>query len=128
MTEPYLSTDQLAARWGLRPSTLKSQRARGVGPPYETAERLASPLGAPRVRYLLAQILAFEAAHNITPLKPLVYLLPASFDLFLSLSYARLIMALQSPTCSAVLVRVKIKMENTLTMVLTAKFGASRLN
>ena len=39
-------------------------------PPYETAERLASPLGAPRVRYLLAQILAFEAAHNITPLEP----------------------------------------------------------
>ena len=70
MTEPYLSTDQLAARWGLRPSTLKGQRARGVGPPYETAERLASPLGAPRVRYSLAQILAFEAAHNITPLKP----------------------------------------------------------
>ena len=70
MTEPYLTTDQLAARWGLRPSTLKSQRARGVGPPYETAERLASPLGAPRVRYLLQQILAFEAAHNITPLKP----------------------------------------------------------
>ena len=70
MTEPHLTTDQLAARWGLRPSTLKSQRARGVGPPYETAERLASPLGAPRVRYSLAHILAFEAAHNITPLKP----------------------------------------------------------
>lgn len=70
MTEPYLTASQLAVRWGLQPSTLKSQRARGVGPPYETAERLASPLGAPRVRYLLAQILAFEAAHNITPLEP----------------------------------------------------------
>ncbi len=70
MTEPYLTTDQLAARWGLRPSTLKSQRTRGVGPPYEAAERLASPLGAPRIRYPLSQILAFEAAHNITPLIP----------------------------------------------------------
>ena len=70
MTEPYLTTEQLAARWGLQPSAVKSQRARGAGPPYVTLPRLATPAGTPRVRYPLAQLLAFEEANHITPLKP----------------------------------------------------------
>jgi hypothetical protein len=70
MTEAYLSTEQLAARWGLRPSAIKNQRARGVGPPYITLPRLATPAGTPRVQYPLAQLLAFEEANHITPLQP----------------------------------------------------------
>lgn len=70
MNEPYLTTEQLADRWGLRPATIKHQRARGVGPEYIALSRIAVPLGAARVRYPLSRILAFEAAHNITPLNP----------------------------------------------------------
>ena len=39
MTEPYLTSDQLAARWGLSPATIKGQRARGIGPVYYTIRR-----------------------------------------------------------------------------------------
>ena len=68
MTEPYLTNDQLAARWGLKPAAIKNQRARGIGPKYYTIPRIGFPAGTPRVRYSLAQILAFEEANNITPL------------------------------------------------------------
>ena len=70
MTEPYLTTDQLAARWGLKPAAIKNQRARGIGPKYYTASRVSLPSGTPRVRYNLSDILAFEEANNITPLNP----------------------------------------------------------
>jgi hypothetical protein len=68
MIEPFLTTDQLAARWGLKPSAIKNQRARGIGPVYVTAPRISTPAGTPRVRYPLSQVLAFEEANNITPL------------------------------------------------------------
>jgi hypothetical protein len=68
MTEPYLTTDQLAARWGLRPAAIKNQRARGIGPRYYTIPRIGFPAGTPRVRYPLAQVLAFEESNSITPL------------------------------------------------------------
>ena len=68
MTEPYLTTDQLAARWGVKPATIKNYRARGTGPQYYTADRFALPIGVPRVRYPISQVLAFEEANNITPL------------------------------------------------------------
>jgi hypothetical protein len=67
MTEPYLSTDQLAARWGLRPAAIKNQRARNIGPAYYTIGRIGLPAGTPRVRYPLAQVLAFEESNQITP-------------------------------------------------------------
>jgi hypothetical protein len=70
MTEPFLTTDQLAARWGLKPAAIKNQRARGIGPSYYTIGRVGFPVGTPRVRYPLAQVLAFEDANNITPLRP----------------------------------------------------------
>jgi len=70
MTEAFLSTEQLAARWGLKPSAIKNQRARGVGPPYVTMPRLATPAGTPRVRYPLAQVLAFEESNSIVPVNP----------------------------------------------------------
>ena len=67
MTEPFLTTDQLAARWGLKPAAIKNQRARGIGPDYVTASRIGTPAGVPRVRYPLSQVLAFEEANSITP-------------------------------------------------------------
>lgn len=70
MTEPYLTSDQLATRWGLSPATIKGQRARGIGPRYYTIPRISAPSGTSRVRYPLAQVLAFEEANNITPLNP----------------------------------------------------------
>jgi hypothetical protein len=70
MTEPYLTTDELAARWGLKPAAIKNQRARGIGPSYYTIPRIGFPTGTPRVRYPLAQVLAFEQANGITPLNP----------------------------------------------------------
>lgn len=70
MTEPFLTTEQLAQRWGISPSTLKSQRSRGTGPAYYTASRQCLPAGTPRVRYPLAQVLAFEETHSITPINP----------------------------------------------------------
>ena len=68
--EPYLTTEELAARWGVSPATIKNYRARGIGPGYYTAERFALPARTPRVRYPLAQVLAFEQANTITPFNP----------------------------------------------------------
>jgi len=70
MTDPYLTTDQLARRWGVKPATIKGQRARGNGPPYYAPPRIGFPSRTPRVRYPLAQVLAFEEANNITPINP----------------------------------------------------------
>jgi hypothetical protein len=68
MPEPFLTTDELASRWGLKPAAIQNQRARGIGPSYVTAPRIGLPAGTPRVRYPLAQVLAFEEANGITPL------------------------------------------------------------
>ena len=68
MIEPYLTSDQLAARWGQSPATIKGQRARGIGPVYYTIPRISAPSGTSRVRYPLSAILAFEEANSITPL------------------------------------------------------------
>jgi hypothetical protein len=70
MIEPSFTTDELAARWGMKPAAIKNQRARGVGPTYITLPRIGTPAGTPRVRYPLAQVLAFEEANGITPLNP----------------------------------------------------------
>ena len=68
MTEPYLTNDQLAARWRLQPAAIKNQRARGICPVYYTIPRISAPSGTSRVRYPLSQVLAFEEANSITPL------------------------------------------------------------
>ena len=69
-TEASLTTEQLAERWGLSSATIKHWRFRDVGPPYITMPRLGTPYGTPRVRYQLHQVLAFEEANHITPIKP----------------------------------------------------------
>jgi hypothetical protein len=69
MTDPTsLSTDELAARWGLKPSALRHHRSKGTGPVYQRLDRNFLPLGSPYVIYFLEDILAFESAHSITPL------------------------------------------------------------
>lgn len=70
MTEPYLTTEQLADRWGLKASSIKSQRLRKQGPSYYTVGRLGLALGESRVRYPLSAVLAFEQTHSITPINP----------------------------------------------------------
>ncbi len=62
------STNELAARWGLKPSALRHHRSKGTGPVYQRLSRNFLPLGSPYVIYFLEDVLAFEAAHNITPL------------------------------------------------------------
>ena len=62
------STNELAARWGLKPATLRFYRSKGTGPVYQSLDRKCLPIGSPYVIYHLADILAFEAAYNITPL------------------------------------------------------------
>jgi hypothetical protein len=70
MTDPStsLSTNELAARWGLKPAALRHHRRQGTGPAFVTLDRAFLPLGSPYVLYPLASVLAFESAHNITPL------------------------------------------------------------
>ena len=62
------STNELAARWGLKPAALRYHRSKGTGPAFATLDRAFLPIGTPYVVYPLASVLAFEAAHNITPL------------------------------------------------------------
>ncbi len=68
MTDADLTPQQLADRWGLQPATLRGWRFRGQGPPYVLHPRIGLPRGTARVRYRLHDVLAFEAAHNITPI------------------------------------------------------------
>jgi len=63
-----LNTNELAARWGLKPAALRHHRRQGTGPAFVTLDRAFLPLGSPYVLYPLASVLAFESAHNITPL------------------------------------------------------------
>lgn len=65
-----LTTNELAARWGLKPATLRLQRTKGTGPLFVILDRNFLPLGGCYVVYPLAEILSFEATHNITPLIP----------------------------------------------------------
>jgi len=65
-----LTTDQLAARWGVSPATIRGHRHRGTGPLYISQSRMASPRGTPLILYPLRHVLAFEEAHGITPIQP----------------------------------------------------------
>lgn len=65
-----LTTEQLAARWGVRPATIRSHRYRGTGPAYYKIPRFGRPSGAAEVLYPLHHVLAFEEANGITPIQP----------------------------------------------------------
>lgn len=65
---PFLTEKQLAKRWGKHADTVRRWRREGFGPPF--FKEVTAP-GAPRfpvVRYYLADVLAYEETHGITPL------------------------------------------------------------
>lgn len=51
----WLTTDQLAARWGMAPKTLRNWRARKMGPPF-----VRGGFGRSRVLYQLTDIERIE--------------------------------------------------------------------
>ena len=67
----FLTTEQLAERYGLSPNTIKSWSAREYGPEYyELPVSLPLARGNTRIRYQLHKVLAWEEANAITPIKP----------------------------------------------------------
>lgn len=66
--QTYLTTEDLADRYGVTYGTIKRWRREGRGPVYQKLDKLALSPKLPRVRYYLADVLAFEQAHNIVPL------------------------------------------------------------
>ena len=73
MDKQYLTTKDLAHRYGLKPNTIKSWRdktkaGKQTGPSWYVLSKTAIAIGSPRVRYELHQVLAWEESHNITPI------------------------------------------------------------
>ena len=73
MEKQYLTTKDLAYRYALKPATIKSWRdktkaGKQKGPSWYTLPQNRVALGHSRVRYELHQVLAWEAAHTITPI------------------------------------------------------------
>ena len=73
MEKQYLTTKDLAYRYALKPATIKSWRdktkaGKQTGPSWYILPQNRVALGHSRVRYELHQVLAWEEAHNITPI------------------------------------------------------------
>jgi|MGYP003124404310 transposase-like protein len=73
MEEPFLTTEQLAERYGIKPVTVKRWRrdtraGKPIGPNWYELPIMAVAKNAPRVRYPLAQVLAWEETNSITPI------------------------------------------------------------
>ena len=73
MEKQYLTTKDLAYRYALKPATIKSWRDKTkagnkTGPTWYTLPKNHLRLGQSRVRYELHHVLAWEEAHNITPI------------------------------------------------------------
>ena len=64
----YLTTDDLAVRYDLKPNTIKRWRSRGQGPVFYKLGPLGISSTAPMIRYKLADVLAWEQSNNITPI------------------------------------------------------------
>ena len=72
--QPYLSTKDLAERYGITQSTIKKWRTstrlcKQEGPEWYTVPRTATALGSPLIRYPLPQVLAWEETNSIIPIK-----------------------------------------------------------
>lgn len=65
---PFLSDKQLAERWQVNLRTLRRWRAAGTGPPWVKIQRRPGPALQSRIRYPLADLLAYELTHEITPI------------------------------------------------------------
>ena len=73
MEKQYLTTKDLAYRYALKPATIKSCRDKTkagnkTGPTWYTLPKTHLAIGQSRVRYELHHVLAWEEAHNITPI------------------------------------------------------------
>ena len=73
MEKQYLTTKDLAYRYALKPATIKSWRDKTkagnkTGPTWYTLPKTHLAIGQRRVRYELHHVLAWEEAHNITPI------------------------------------------------------------
>ena len=68
--QQFLTSDQLAGRYGLSPATLVDWRRKDRGPEYYTLPRYAISSGSAKVRYEVKAILAWEQKNNITPKNP----------------------------------------------------------
>ena len=73
MEKQQLTTKDLAYRYALKPATIKSWRDKTkagnkTGPTWYTLPKTHLAIGQSRVRYELHQVLAWEEAHNITPI------------------------------------------------------------
>jgi len=67
-TNAYLSTEDLAARYGLARGTINKWRQRGQGPAFYKRGSIATNPRTPLIRYKLADVLAWEQSNNITPI------------------------------------------------------------
>ena len=72
--QPYLSTKDLAERYGITERTIKkwrtsTRRGKAEGPEWYDVPRQATALGKPLLRYALPQVLAWEETNSIIPIK-----------------------------------------------------------
>jgi len=65
---PFLTEKQLAERWGKHADTVRRWRREGFGPPFYKQAAVSGGPRLPLVRYYLADVLAYEETHGITPL------------------------------------------------------------
>jgi len=68
--QQFLTSDQLAERYGLSPATIADWRRKDRGPDYYTLPKYAVSSGSAKVRYELSKILEWEKENNITPKNP----------------------------------------------------------
>ena len=66
----FLTTPQLAKRYGKNEKTIRRWRYKGYGPEYYKLPIFAVSYGNARVRYDLHKVLAWEEANGITPIEP----------------------------------------------------------
>ena len=65
--QQFLTSDQLAERYGLSPATIADWRRKNRGPDYYTLPKYAVSSGSAKVRYDIKEILEWEKTMNITP-------------------------------------------------------------
>ena len=65
--QQFLTSAQLAERYGLSPATIVDWRRKDRGPEYYTLPKYAISSGSAKVRYEVKAILAWEQKNNITP-------------------------------------------------------------
>ena len=64
----YLTTEELALRYGLTSHTIRRWRSKKQGPQFYNCGRIARNPRSPRIRYSLQDVLAWEQSNNIYPI------------------------------------------------------------